>query len=109
MKIKNKFNVLKKYFEKEYCFRNGEEELIFFQERHQIEIFSNGIDLIDLVICDGQKRLHYLQSPFFEYDEKEKIKNLLNSSVGLDYKCSCLCNIIENKIIELKNKQKPLG
>ena len=101
MKIKNKFNVLKKYLKKEYCFCNGEEELIFWSNKLSIEIFSNGIDLIDIVVGDGQTRLHYLQSPFFEYDEKEKIKSLLISAVGLDYKCSCLCNILKEKLGKL--------
>ena len=54
MKIKKRFDKLKFYLKKDYCSRNGEEELIFYSNNLKIEFFYDGNNLS--IIIDNGKR-----------------------------------------------------
>ena len=96
MKLKNKFDKLKFYFKKNYCSRNGEEELIFYSNNLKIEFFYDGNNLS--IIIDNGKRNNYIESNFFTFAEKEKIKSILESYFSLEFKCRNIQEIIVDKM-----------
>lgn len=96
MKIKKRFDKLKFYLKKDYCSRNGEEELIFYSKDLKIEFFYDGNYLS--IIIDNGKRNNYMESNFFTFAEKEKIKSILESYFSLEFKCHNIEEIIIDKM-----------
>ncbi len=93
MSIKYLFDGLKQFGKKEYFGRNGEEQLIFTNDKLVLEIINCDGNL-DLAIENGGKKTNYKDSTFLSFNQIEQIKSIINSVMPLKIKCRSLANLL---------------
>ena len=102
MQIKKLFDDLKRFGNKDYYNRNGEEEIRFCSGGSGIEIYRVG-NLIDIVINDCGERNNYLDSETLTTQQKKQIATILQSCTSLEDKCNNVCAILVDVFCQKKN------